>query len=91
MTKRTLSKLKKHLNKEQDNIKFPITGISIIAKIIEVQNKKFLEKISKKKIYDPDEKEYFIDQFNKVSYHIPEKSENMRQEKLQKQLQQLIK
>ena len=59
--------------------------------MIEKQNLKFLEKIFENKFADPDEKEFFIEQFHKVSYHIPEEAENKSQEKLQSQLQKFIK
>ena len=91
MEKRTLSNFREHLRKQEDDIKFPITGMFILSKMIEKQNLKFLEKIAEKKFADPDEKEFFIEQFHKVSYHIPEEAENKSQEKLQSQLQKFIK
>jgi hypothetical protein len=90
MEKRTLSNFKQHLKKETDDIKFPITGLFIFSKIIEYQNIKLLEKIAKKKFSDQDEKENFIDKFNKISYHIPEET-NTREEGLQYELQKFVK
>ena len=91
MENRTLIKFREHMNKQQDDIKFPITGMFIFSKIVELQNLRLLEKISKKKMADPDERESFVDEFHKVSYHIPEEAENLRQEKYQAQLQKFIK
>ena len=96
MEKRTLHNLRKHLNKVEeeegiDDIEFPISGIYIFSKMMEIQNKNLLEKISKKKNFDKEDTEYFIDEFNKINYQIPEEAENSRQEKLQEQLQRLIK
>ena len=58
--------------------------------MVEKQNLK-LEKIAENKFADPDEREFFVEQFHKVSYHIPEEAENKGQEKLQVQLQKFIK
>ena len=91
MEKRTLSNFRVHLRKQEDDIKFPITGMFIFSKMVEKQNLKLLEKISEKKFSDPDEREFFVEQFHKVSYHIPEEAENKGQEKLQAQLQKFIK
>ena len=91
MEKRTLTNFRNHMRKQEDDIKFPITGMFIFSKMIEKQNLKLLENIASKKFSDPDEKEFFIDQFHKISYHIPEEAENKQQETLQKQLQKFIK
>lgn len=91
MEKRTLSNFRQHLRKQEDDIKFPISGMFIFSKIVEKQNLKLLEKIAGKKFADPDEREFFVEQFHKVSYHIPEEAENKGQEKLQAQLQKFIK
>tara|TARA_B100000123_G_C25384098_1_gene277135 strand:- start:3 stop:278 length:276 start_codon:yes stop_codon:yes gene_type:complete len=91
MEKRTLSNFREHLRKQEDDIKFPISGMFIFSKIVEKQNLKLLEKIAEKKFADPDEREFFVEQFHKVSYHIPEEAENKGQEKLQVQLQKFIK
>ena len=52
---------------------------------------KLLEKNRIKKFSDPDEKEFFIEQFHKISYHIAETAENKRQEQFQKELQKFVK
>lgn len=91
MDKRTLSNFREHLRKQEDDIKFPITGMFIFSKMVEKQNMNLLEKIAEKKFADPDEREFFIEQYHKISYHIPEEAENKAQEKLQAQLQKFIK
>ena len=91
MEKRTLSNFRQHLSKQEDDIKFPITGKFIFSKIIDKQNMRLLEKIASKKFSDPDEKEFFIEQFHKISYHIAETAENKRQEQFQKELQKFVK
>ena len=85
MEKRTLAHMRKSMKSEEekDNIKFPISGLFIMSKIIEEQNKALLVRISNKKFADRDEREHFIDQFLKVSYHIPEIAENDNQERHQ--------
>lgn len=91
MEKRTITNFRDHLQKQEDDIHFPISGMLVFSKIIEKQNLKLLQKIASKKFADPDERESFIEQFHKVSYHIPEEAENKRQEKLQQQLQRFVK
>ena len=91
MEKRTLSNFRQHLRKQEDDIKFPISGMFIFSKMVEKQNLKLLEKIAGKKFSDPDEREFFVEQFHKITYHIPEEAENKAQEKLQSQLQKFIK
>ena len=54
--------------------------------MIEEQNRILLGKIANKKFSDSEEKEQFIEQYLKVSYHIPEIAENHNQERLQKYL-----
>ena len=53
--------------------------------MIEEQNR-FFGKIANKKFSDSEEKEQFIEQYLKVSYHIPEIAEIHNQERLQKYL-----
>jgi|TARA_B110000305_G_C18986016_1_gene423874 hypothetical protein len=88
MEKRTLAHMLKSmkLDEEKSNIKFPISGLFIISAMVEAQNKALLIKIANKKFSDRDEREHFIEQFLKVSYHVPEIAENENQERLQKYL-----
>ena len=87
MEKRTLAHMRQSVKKEDEsNIKFPIPGLYIISKMIEEQNRQLLLKIASKKITDKEERENFLEQYLKVSYHIPEIAENDNEEKLQKYL-----
>jgi hypothetical protein len=88
MEKRTLAHMRKSMKTEEEKgcIKFPISGLFIISKMIEEQNKALLVKISNKKFAGREDREHFIEQFLKVSYHIPEIAENDNQERLQKYL-----
>ena len=89
MEKRTLNRFKKNLEKP-DIVKFPITGLSIISMIIENQNLLLLKKIADKKFSTQEEKDNFIEEFHKISYHIPELA-SKNQENYQKELQKFIK
>ena len=84
MEKRTLSNFIKHTQTKEENIKLPAEGIYIISKIIEQQNRVFLENIARKKFSDLEEREMFVEQFHKVGFHIPEIAETNNQESLQK-------
>jgi hypothetical protein len=88
MEKRTLAHMRKSMKteEEKDSIKFPISGLFIISKMLEEQNRMMLVKIANKKFADKEDREHFIDQYLKVSYHIPEIAENDNQERLQKYL-----
>ena len=86
MEKRTLAHMRKSVKTEDETTKFPISGLYIISKIIEEQNKNLLHKIANKKISSSEEKEIFIEKFFKVCYHIPEIADNENQERLQQYL-----
>tara|TARA_B100000768_G_C11138473_1_gene315023 strand:+ start:509 stop:778 length:270 start_codon:yes stop_codon:yes gene_type:complete len=89
MEKRTLTKMKKNIKKEE-TIKFPISGMLIISKIIENQNLLLLKKIADVKFLHQDDKEIFIEEYNKINYHIPD-IVNKIQEEYQNELQKFIK
>lgn len=89
MEKRTLDKMKKNI-KKQELIKFPVSGMLIISKIIENQNLLLLKKIADKKFLNQDEKEIFIEEYHKINYHIPE-IVNKMQEDYQTELQKFVK
>ena len=89
MEKRTLTTMKKNIKKE-DTIKFPISGMLIISKIIENQNLLLLKKIADEKFLNQDEKDIFIEEYNKINYHIPE-IVNKMQEEYQNELQKFVK
>ena len=57
-----------------------------ISKMIEEQNRIMLVKIANKKFSDREDIEHFVEQYLKISYHIPEIAENDNQERLQKYL-----
>ena len=87
MEKRTLANMRQSVKKEDESsIKFPIPGLYIVSKMIEEQNRQLLLKIAGKKIAIKEERENFLEQYLKVSYHIPEIAENENEEKLQKYL-----
>ena len=88
MEKRTLAHMRQSMktDEKKSKIRFPISGLFIISQMIEEQNRILLGKIANKKFSDSEEKEQFIEQYLKVSYHIPEIAENHNQERLQKYL-----
>ena len=90
MEKRTLNRLKKNF-KKPETTNFPISGLFIISKVIENQNLMLLKKIADRKFSTQEEKENFIEEFHKISYHIPEVADSYNQEKYQIELQKFIK
>jgi hypothetical protein len=88
MEKRTLAHMRKSMKSEEEkeDIKFPISSLFIISKMIEEQNRIMLVKIANKKFSDREDIEHFVEQYLKISYHIPEIAENDNQERLQKYL-----
>ena len=88
MEKRTLNRMKKNI-KKQETIKFPISSMLIISKIIENQNLLFLKKLADKKFRNQDDKDNFIEEYHKINYHIPEIVKKT-QEEYQNELQKFI-
>lgn len=84
-TKRTIQKMKKNKDKRDKSkiSKFPITGMYILTELIKKQNLIILEKIADDKFNSEEEKEMFINKYNKPNYYVPDISKNMEGEKTQ--------
>ena len=84
-TKRTIQKMKKNKDKRDKSkiSKFPITGMYILTELIKKQNLIILEKIAYDKFNSEEEKEMFINKYNKPNYYVPDISKNMEGEKTQ--------
>ena len=83
--KRTIHKMRKNKDKRDKtkNSKFPVSGIYILTELIKKQNLLILEKIADDKFNSEEEKEIFINKYNKPNYYVPDITKNMDGEKTQ--------
>lgn len=65
------SNLKKKNKREQTKNNLPFTGMYLFVELIKKQNIYLLTQIAKDKIRTKEEREEFINRFNKINYQIP--------------------
>tara|TARA_B100000123_G_C25473038_1_gene315687 strand:+ start:26 stop:346 length:321 start_codon:yes stop_codon:yes gene_type:complete len=82
---RTIQKMKKNKEKRDKtkNSRFPVKGIYILTELIKKQNLIILEKIADDKFNSEEEKQIFINKYNKPNYYVPDISDKIEVEKTQ--------
>lgn len=65
------SNLKKKTKREQTKNNLPFTGMYLFVELIKKQNISLLTQIAKDNIRTKEEREEFINRFNKINYQIP--------------------
>ena len=92
-TKRLISNMKKNKNKRDQSKTsiFPVSGIYIFTQMLRKQNQNLLEKISEEMLNSEEEKEMFMEKYQKTNYYVPNISSGLDEEKAQKKLLKMMK